>query len=73
MLIEQPTYDPLLTILDHLGAKVRRFERRASRGFRLGLEELERRLTPETRTRGSLQSAQPKQRPQRRHHDAAGG
>lgn len=49
VLIEQPTYDPLLTILDHLGTKVRRFERPASRGFQLRLEELERQLTPETR------------------------
>ena len=49
VLIERPTYDPLLTILDHIGAKVCRFERRAEKGFRLGLGELERNLTPQTR------------------------
>jgi aspartate/methionine/tyrosine aminotransferase len=49
VLVERPTYDPLLTILDHLGANVTRFERRADRGFRLGLGELERKITPETR------------------------
>jgi len=49
VLIEQPTYDPLLTILNHLGAKVRRFERRAEHGFRLDLEEVERQLTSDTR------------------------
>src|SRR5580698_3990423 len=49
VLVERPTYDPLLTILDHIGAKVNRFERRAEKGFRLGLGELERNLTPETR------------------------
>jgi aspartate/methionine/tyrosine aminotransferase len=49
VLIERPTYDPLLTILDHIGAKVTRFERRAEKGFRLGLGELERRITPHTR------------------------
>ena len=49
VLIEQPTYDPLLTILDHLGAKVRRFERRSDKGFQVGLGELERRITPQTR------------------------
>jgi aspartate/methionine/tyrosine aminotransferase len=49
VLVERPTYDPLLTILDHLGANVRRFERRAEKGFRLGLGELERNLTPKTR------------------------
>ncbi len=48
VLIERPTYDPLLTILDHIGAKVSRFDRRVDKGFRLGLEELERKLTPRT-------------------------
>ena len=49
VLVERPTYDPLLTILEHIGAKVVRFERLAEKGFRLGLEELERKLTPQTR------------------------
>jgi len=49
VLIERPTYDPLLAILDHLGAKVFRFERLAEKGFQLGLGELERKLTPQTR------------------------
>jgi aspartate/methionine/tyrosine aminotransferase len=49
VLAERPTYDPLLTILDHIGANVSRFERRAEKGFRLGLGELERKLTPQTR------------------------
>ncbi len=49
VLVERPTYDPLLTILDHIGARVSRFDRRADRGFRLGLGELERKLTPQTR------------------------
>ena len=49
VLVERPTYDPLLAILDHLGAKVGRFERLPEKGFKLGLGELERRLTPETR------------------------
>jgi aspartate/methionine/tyrosine aminotransferase len=49
VLIERPAYDPLLTILDHIGAKVCRFERRAEKGFRLELGELERKLTPQTR------------------------
>ena len=49
VLVERPTYDPLLAVLDHIGAKVGRFERRPEKGFRLGLGELERRLTPETR------------------------
>src|ERR1022692_924280 len=49
VLVERPTYDPLLTILNHIGARVCRFERRAEHGFRLELGELERKLTPETR------------------------
>jgi aspartate/methionine/tyrosine aminotransferase len=49
VLIERPTYDPLLAILDHIGAKVCRFERLAEKGFKLGLGELERKLTPQTR------------------------
>lgn len=49
VLIERPAYDPMLTILDHIGAKVSRFERLAEKGFRLGLGELERKLTPHTR------------------------
>jgi aspartate/methionine/tyrosine aminotransferase len=49
VLIERPTYDPLLTILDHIGAKVSRFDRPADNGFRVDLEELERKLTPQTR------------------------
>jgi aspartate/methionine/tyrosine aminotransferase len=49
VLVERPTYDPLLAILDHIGAKMCRFERRAEKGFRLGLGELERKLTPQTR------------------------
>jgi len=49
VLVEQPTYDPLLAILDHLGAKVCRFERHAADGFTLKVEELGRKLTPQTR------------------------
>lgn len=49
VLIERPTYDPLLTILDHIGAKVSRFERLPEKGFKLGIGEFERKLTPHTR------------------------
>jgi aspartate/methionine/tyrosine aminotransferase len=49
VLIERPTYDPLLAILGHIGARLVRFERRAEKGFRLGLGELERKITARTR------------------------
>src|SRR5271154_7588547 len=32
VLIERPAYDPLLTILEHIGAKVNRFERLPEKG-----------------------------------------
>jgi aspartate/methionine/tyrosine aminotransferase len=49
VLVERPTYDPLLSILEHLGARVTRFERLAEKSCRVGLGELERKLTPQTR------------------------
>ena len=49
VLVERPTYDPLLAILDHIGARVSRFERHAEDGFQLRLQELEGKLTPQTR------------------------
>src|SRR5271166_4656549 len=49
VLIERPTYDPLLTILEQIGAKVSRFERAAEKGFQVEVEELERKLTTQTR------------------------
>src|ERR1700749_1546914 len=49
VLVERPTCDPLLAVLDHIGARVSRFDRRPEKGFRLGLGELERKLTPQTR------------------------
>ena len=49
VLVERPTYDPLLTILEHIGARISRFERLPEKGFKLGLGELERKLTPKTR------------------------
>jgi hypothetical protein len=49
VLVERPTYDPLLDILEHLGAKVTRFERLAEKNCRVGLGEVERKLTSRTR------------------------
>jgi aspartate/methionine/tyrosine aminotransferase len=49
VLVERPAYDPLLAVLDHIGARVTRFERLPEKGFRLGLGELERKLTSSTR------------------------
>ncbi|MEK7728926.1 MAG: aminotransferase class I/II-fold pyridoxal phosphate-dependent enzyme, partial [candidate division KSB1 bacterium] len=49
VLIEHPTYELLLSTALYLGAKVKRFARRAEDGFRLDPLEVERVLTPHTR------------------------
>jgi aspartate/methionine/tyrosine aminotransferase len=49
VLIEQPAYDPLVSIAHYLGAEVKRFERRFEDGFRIDLNEIERHATNRTR------------------------
>ncbi len=49
VLVERPTYDPLLNILEHIGVRINRFERLAEKGCRIGLGEVERKLTPHTK------------------------
>lgn len=49
VLIEHPTYEPLITAARWLGADVRSFARRAEDGFRLDPAEVERRMTDRTR------------------------
>ncbi len=49
VLLEEPTYELLIGTLEFLGAKLRRFPRRAEDGFRIDPREIERRLTPRTR------------------------
>jgi len=49
VLIEQPTYEPLLAALAFVGARVRRFPRRFEDGFRPDLDELAGLLTDRTR------------------------
>lgn len=49
VLIEQPVYDPLLTVAQYLGANVRRFLRHFEKGFALDPQEVERAITPRTR------------------------
>lgn len=48
-LVEWPTYELLPTTLEYLGAKVRFFDRGPERGFRVDPEEVERKITPQTR------------------------
>lgn len=49
VLIEEPTYEPLLAIAGYLGAGVRRFPRRFADGFRVDVETLAKQMTPRTR------------------------
>lgn len=49
VLIERPTYEPLIATALYLGARVKRFERRAEKGFAIEPEEVERSMSARTR------------------------
>ena len=49
VLVEHPTYELLVSVLQYLGARVRYFERRMEDGFCLDPAEVERQITPRTR------------------------
>ncbi len=49
VLIEQPVYEPVLAVARYLGAAPRRFQRRFDSGFRLDPEEVELRVSPQTK------------------------
>jgi hypothetical protein len=52
VLIEQPTYEPLLGAASFLGAQITRFERKASDGFRLDPAAIRSRISDKTRLIG---------------------
>lgn len=49
VLVERPTYDPLIGACRLMGAEVERFDRRFDTGYAIDLDDLARRLTPRTR------------------------
>jgi len=49
VLVEQPTYELLLSTARFLGAKIRRFRRRVEVDFGIDPQEVEKRVTPRTR------------------------
>lgn len=49
VLIEQPTYEPLLAVLHYLKARLKTFNRRFENGFRVEPEEIKRNLGANTR------------------------
>jgi aspartate/methionine/tyrosine aminotransferase len=49
ILIEQPTYDPILGAARYLGLEIKRFQRPVAKNFDVDLDDLERNLSPRTR------------------------
>src|SRR6266567_191569 len=49
VLIEQPTYEPILAVAEYLGTDMKRFSRSFESGFRVNVEELAKQITPRTR------------------------
>jgi len=49
VLIEQPTYDPLLAVAEYLGAKIKRFPRKFEDGFKIDIVDFEKWITSRTR------------------------
>ncbi|HEU4479610.1 MAG TPA: pyridoxal phosphate-dependent aminotransferase [Pyrinomonadaceae bacterium] len=49
VLIEQPTYEPLLALARYLGADIKRFNRRFETDFRVLPSEVEKNISPRTR------------------------
>ncbi len=49
VLIEEPTYGLLLELACFLGARIKRFPRKADNGFAIDLNEIQAHLTPQTR------------------------
>ena len=48
VLIEQPTYEPLLAIAQYLGAKIKRFPRKFEDDFEIDVDALEKQITGDT-------------------------
>jgi aspartate/methionine/tyrosine aminotransferase len=49
VLIEQPTYEPILAVAQFLGAAIKRFRRRFEHQYRVETDELSKEITPRTR------------------------
>jgi len=49
VLIEQPTYEPLLALAEYFGANVKRFSRSSANQFRIDVDELEQKISKRTK------------------------
>jgi aspartate/methionine/tyrosine aminotransferase len=49
VLIEQPTYEPILALAEYFGTRIKRFRRPFENGFKIDIDDLEKQITPQTR------------------------
>ena len=49
VLIEEPTYEPILAVAEYFGARVKRFPRSCENGYRVDAGELAKQISPRTR------------------------
>src|ERR1700738_3441484 len=49
ILIEEPTYEPILAVAKYFGAQIKRFARAFEKGYRVDVEEIAKQITPRTR------------------------
>ena len=49
VLIEEPTYEPILALAEYLGARIKRFPRTFENGYQIEIEELAELISPRTR------------------------
>ena len=49
VLLEQPTYDPLLAVAEYLGAAIKRFSRRFEDGYKIDIDAVKNAVTSNTR------------------------
>jgi aspartate/methionine/tyrosine aminotransferase len=49
VLIEEPTYEPILAAAEYFGAQIKRFPRSFENGYQIDVEELAKQITPRTR------------------------
>src|ERR1700686_5192772 len=49
VLIEEPTYEPILAVAEYFGSRVKRFPRSFENGYRVDVEAIAKQITPHTR------------------------
>ncbi len=49
VLLEEPTYEPVLALAEYFGATIKRFPRKFEHGYRIDIDELLNQITPRTR------------------------